>query len=251
MGDSQGPRARSGMTLLEMAAILALIALIAGAVVGGRELVRMAELRSAAFQLGELQQGILMFRDVYGQLPGDFRGANALWTEAIDGDNDGRINGPAVGDVETYNAWNHLSLAKLIRGSYPPHVDPAPPSIPEGNLVGSFVNILHDVPYSLPIEAHYLTVTRIRAAVDGQGFVAWVINHVMGGPAGGLLPTDAAGLDAKIDDGQPLSGRAISVAPAMGADPRLNCPAADNENVYNLRHNVHNCGLWVRLVWGE
>lgn len=234
-----------------MALILAIIALVAGAVLGGREMLRSAELRAAAHQIGELQQGIIMFRDVYGQLPGDFQGANALWAEAIDGDGDGRVNGPAVGDVETYNAWNHLSLAGLVRGTYRPHVDPAVPELPAGALPGTYVNLLYDLPYSLLVETHYLTLTTIAAAVDAQGFVGWIVAYVMGAQGGGLLPDDAAWLDAKLDDGLPLSGRVVSATAAMGADPKLNCPVASGDNFYNVKHAVHNCGLWIRLIWSD
>ena len=133
---------RSGFTLIEMAIVLTIIALIIGGILVGRNLIRAAQLNSVITDVGRYKQAVTDFHDKYLALPGDFAGATALWgspsggcpngaraagdlvTATCDGNGDGLISsfnishGGGPQEFEGIHAWQHLSNAGMIDGQY-------------------------------------------------------------------------------------------------------------------------------------
>ena len=131
---------RRGFTLIEIAIVLVVIALIVGGITAGRSLIRNSEMQSVIKESTAYSQAIGNFREKYLALPGDFSGATALWGAAdadfddckttassngittCDGDGNGRImnQGAASSDTfyEQFRAWQHLSNAGFIDGNY-------------------------------------------------------------------------------------------------------------------------------------
>jgi prepilin-type N-terminal cleavage/methylation domain-containing protein len=127
----------SGFTLLELSVVLTIIALIAGGIMTGQNLVRQSELRSLTNDMQRYHAAFVAFRDQYDALPGDFSSATSFWgpaaggcavpmtalssgTTTCDGNGDGFIGSLASPGTrhEWFRAWQHLANAKLIEGSY-------------------------------------------------------------------------------------------------------------------------------------
>ncbi|MCK6484489.1 MAG: type II secretion system protein [Phycisphaerae bacterium] len=68
----------SGFTLLELAVVIVLVALIAGAILVGTDLILAARMRGIVSQLRQFDVAVFAFRDKYRGLPGDFAAAQDL-----------------------------------------------------------------------------------------------------------------------------------------------------------------------------
>lgn len=237
---------RYAFTLVELAIVLTVIALIAGAILAGRELVHAATLRSAAAQCEQLQTAIGTFYGKYQGIPGDFSAATELWPAAINGNGDGLID-----DLEANNVWHHMALARLIAGTFLP-VDSMPPpadaiGIP-GRIELTYLNVLTDSPYPAGMKSSYMTMTASPQPIPALAYLSLLLTNYFTDKPTGILPADAERLDAKSDDGLPLTGRIMSATLALGADDKLSCPAPSGANAYNLPSVWRTCGLWMRIA---
>jgi prepilin-type N-terminal cleavage/methylation domain-containing protein len=132
---------RSGFSLIELAIVVIIIAIVAGAIVSGRSLIRNAQMREVLAEYDRYTKAIGEFQLKYNQLPGDFTQAQTLWGAAsvcppaagsatdkatCNGNGSGTIGD--ITDVATgafgttttewYYAWQHLANAGLIEGLY-------------------------------------------------------------------------------------------------------------------------------------
>lgn len=130
----------SGITLIELAIVLLVLALISGGIVAGRSLLRASEVQAMVSESARYTQAINTFRDKFKALPGDFAMATTVWgashathatcitkTDPADsivtcnGDGNGRItNQDSIASTyyEQFRAWQHLANAGLIEGNY-------------------------------------------------------------------------------------------------------------------------------------
>jgi prepilin-type N-terminal cleavage/methylation domain-containing protein len=115
-----------GFSLVELSIVLVILGLLVGGVLSGRSLIRAAELRSVTSEYAKFVTSINSFRDKYFSLPGDMPNAFQFWGPAC-GTNSTIIatgcNGNGEGIIfgtlgEGMKAWEHLSRAGLIEGSY-------------------------------------------------------------------------------------------------------------------------------------
>lgn len=147
---------RLGYTLLELAIVITVIALLIGGVLVGRALIRNAELQAIVADVSRFKQAAKLFRDKYQYLPGDLPNAASFWgtdsgcnaaalpntdgtvpntvrkRETCGGNGNGIISGYNGGaewptaaligsssaNREAIRAWQHLANAALIEGSY-------------------------------------------------------------------------------------------------------------------------------------
>ncbi|MBK9126330.1 MAG: prepilin-type N-terminal cleavage/methylation domain-containing protein [Phycisphaerales bacterium] len=193
---------------------------------------------------------------------------------------------PSTTSFECYNAWHHLALAELLTGQWigPTTSNPTAAAGRAQRLAidGLFAALRYDedANYEHGLPGNYLAVTRLplclsRAAYGGAissslmmasrepwwrrwGLVPSQAHAALPPPPKGtasasfneigLMPSHAAALDAKTDDGQPLSGRVISALPADRTSAARSCPHADGAtNAYNVANGRSVCGLWLRL----
>jgi len=249
-----------GFTLVELSIVLAIIGLLAGGIMVGRNMLRNAELRAVTSEYNSLVAAIDTFRDKYLALPGDMPNAHTYWgardgndgygndcrlettpTATCSGNGNGSITGYDGVDpdntsysYENYLMWDHLSKAGLIEGTYS--------GIGASLSMTICVNSLGSVPgCNVPPSklrngmwqvVDYKTLTGHSYLFDG------VYNHTLflsRGPGwisplnGMIQPEEAWAIDTKIDDGRPASGFMVisrwngcAESPVSTADPGTN-----------------------------
>jgi prepilin-type N-terminal cleavage/methylation domain-containing protein len=178
---------QSGFTLIEIAIVLVIIGLLLGGVLKGQELITAARVRNLISNQDGVKAAYFGFLDRYRSLPGDYSTANATANipgcgSCFGGDANGQITGS-----EAIHAWEHLSKAGFITGSYvsgsatPTAGTTNTPSNPYGSLVQLiFDNVYQD---AAPTNRHNLKT-------------------------GANVPSDIlAEVDRKIDDGLATGGQ--------------------------------------------
>jgi len=184
-------RRQYGFTLIEVAIVIVIIGLLLGGALKGQELITAARVRNLIATQDGIKVAYFGFLDRYQALPGDYRGASANIPECaacLNGDNNGEINAPD----EPQMAWEHLSRAGFIAGSYTYPVlgaGPLPSNTPT-NPYGSFVRLIYD------------NIYRDVASDTGSG------NFRHNLKTGNNIPSDIlAEIDRKVDDGLANGGQ--------------------------------------------
>jgi len=182
-------RKQRGFTLIEIAIVLVIIGLLLGGVLKGQELITAARVRNLISQQDGVKAAYFGFLDRFRALPGDYSQATtniAGVAAGANGNNNGRIETKAVGGGidEHIAAWDHLSHAGFINGSYT-WADGAETnaSVPT-NPYARYLRLIYD--------ANYATN-------------AGALRHNL--KTGNQIPSDLLSeIDRKIDDGNPVGG---------------------------------------------
>ncbi len=200
---------QKGFTLIEISIAIIIVTIMISVITVGSSLAKQARLRSIITEVNDFRTAMDLFEGKYKALPGDITNAYDYWGSKCDvtasncnGNGDGRItftNGLAL-DNESYRAWQHLSLAGMIKGSYTGVAQAATPSqsdiginIPESNFNHGGWIIWYDGNYSPPLTSgNYFELGAARAG------------YVPDNPL--MTPTEAYNIDKKIDDGYPRNG---------------------------------------------
>ena len=231
-------RSTRGFTLVEIAIVLVVLALLVMSVAKGQELFQNARVRNIMSQQNAVEQAVLAFEDRYRAMPGDYAQAGANIgcgpRVCLNGNGDGRVQPGTGGAIhEDILAWAHLSGAGFLRENYQmldPSVSvPALGNAPT-NVYGGYLEIAFDNLWG------YSTNPLMRHNVKTG-------NHV---PASVLSE-----VDRKIDDGLPGSGRfQFSSYAGAGAAPVAGvtggCMAADSPTGFWLDRS-DNCGAAALL----
>ena len=237
---------RHGFTLVELSIVLLVIALVAGGILIGRDLVRAAVLHGAVAQSQHLQTAMAVFYARHAGIPGDFTMAADRWPGAVSGNGDGQVD-----ELEANNVWHHLSQDGLIEGVFVP-VDTLPPPVDAAGVKGridlSYLNVITDAAFAFPTNISlYLTITAIPQPTFTFVYLSTLITNYSTGTPTGILPVDAWHFDTKLDDGLPLTGRILSATPFIAPDDQLACPDKSGANLYNIESIYRTCGLWMRV----
>ena len=189
-------RSQLGLTLLELAVVLVIIGLLIGGIMAGQELVTGARVRNVLAQQDGVKTAYFGFVSRYGSPPGDYARANTTITGIDDatelcglpspnrgnGDGNQRIG---VANGEFILAWEHLSRAGFITGSYACTGNTAitTASVPT-NAYGQYLQLIDDSVY-----AGAAGTSRHNLKTGGQ-----VPSYILGEA------------DRKVDDGHALLG---------------------------------------------
>ncbi|HUP94874.1 MAG TPA: prepilin-type N-terminal cleavage/methylation domain-containing protein [Burkholderiales bacterium] len=210
-----------GFTLIEIAIVLVIIGLLLGGVLKGQELITGARVRNFIQQQDGVKAAYFGFLDRFRALPGDYAAAttNISGIAATAACNNG--NGDGDGTIETANAenvlaWEHLSKAGFINGSYTCAAAQAGTNSPT-NPYGQYLNLVYD--------ANYAGVATARHNLK----------------TGAQVPSDILGeIDRKVDDGNGIQG-SFRAQIGGGVDATTtNC--YDNAGVWKSTSPGSNCG---------
>ncbi|MBI3938226.1 MAG: prepilin-type N-terminal cleavage/methylation domain-containing protein [Betaproteobacteria bacterium] len=220
-------RRQTGFTLIEIAIVLVIIGLLLGGVLKGQELIQSARVRNLISQQDGIKAAYFGFLDRYRALPGDYSAATTNITGAtVNGDNNGQIQSIAGGGTidEHVAAWEHLSRAGFITGSYTYAAVPETTASAPTNPYARFLQLIWDNVYDgAPTTRHNLKT-------------------------GNQIPSDIlAEVDRKIDDGVANGGafRFSTYGGNTGAAAIAGsgtCYAAAAPNNWIATNPVTNCG---------
>ncbi len=181
MKRKQLPKHLPGFSLIELALVLIVIGILAGAIFKGQDILEAAKIRSVLNDINRIRTATALYHDTFGQWPGNDSQASARFGEGV---SNGQGNGTISGD-EASQFWIHLGKAEHLPGTV----------APTSKLGGAF------------------TVEGDRAT--HKNFL------VLSGPekSGLLTPKQAADLKAKAGDGAPSTGQ-IRITEGTDAAPR-------------------------------
>jgi prepilin-type N-terminal cleavage/methylation domain-containing protein len=195
---------QQGFTLVELAIVLVIIGLIVASVLGGKDLIRNAEIRAVIKQYNEFQTGVTTFTERYNGLPGDINGARFGLTGGCNNDNNGGNNNGVLeskgGSYETHDGevacfWANLTSPgkELVTGSYD-GIEGNATDIVGQNMPKMKLGALGWGVYSVNSKNYFITGVQGSQAGAAYNTVA------------AFTPMDAYNLDSKIDDGVPTAG---------------------------------------------
>lgn len=227
---------QSGFTLVEIAIVLVIIGLLLGGILKGQELINSARVRNLADQNSGVQAAYYGFIDRFRQVPGDWSAAEAETAIGTDvglgGNGNGRIDHNLT---EASAAWEQLSKAGFIQGSFNPNNLAAAPAI-------------GDYPNFAPKNAFNgaLVISRNDGYVDANAPSVRLNLHL-----GQNIPVNIAReIDVKVDDGRPETGvLRVTDQETGNSDTQdfqnlftadANCIDANDE--YNITADAQDCG---------
>lgn len=243
VGLASAKRCRSerqrGLSLIEIALVLLVMALAMGGIVKGQELIQNSRVHNTIAAQTGFKGAVLAFQDRYRQFPGDYAEAvTNVQHVQHNGNGDGRIESLAI--VTTPNGvpeenilvWDHLAKAGFIRGSFVFNAAIPDGAIPK-NAYGGYVDLTLDNLYGDPAQS---MTTR----------------HTL--KTGNQMPVEIlAEMDRKIDDGNAFSGEIrFSAFARMGTAPDASggpgsCVAADGHWITDIAVLAVNCGAAALL----
>ncbi len=223
---------QSGFTLVELAVVLAIIALITGGIVAGERLLHNADLRDVHTRAETYISAVEKFQEKYDTLPGDMYNAIDIWgpqdtagdsdgagadctdsasssPATCNGDGDGFIADDAASAYEAFRVWQHLRNAELIDGAYTGarastatnwHTDVGT-NVPRSQYRN---DAGYGMRYELTNASHYAESLPGLYLIHGQE----TSNNY--NDAGAMLAEDAWSIDRKIDDGLPGQGKVVT-----------------------------------------
>jgi hypothetical protein len=172
------------------------------------------------------------FQDRFRALPGDYSGALAIANisnVAANGTCTGATNGGGNGDGqiqvgESIIAWEHMSKAGFITGSYTCASNVNDVTNTPANIYNGYVQIIYD-------------------GIYGIASAGTARHNIKTGPQ--IPVAIIAELDRKIDDGLPYTGTfQFSVWAGGGTPPTeaTSCTVLTTTNVWNATGGSTNCG---------
>jgi len=226
-----------GFTLIEIAIVLVIIGLLLGGILKGQELITSARVRNLISQQDGVKAAFFGFQDRFRALPGDYTTAttNIVGVAATAACANG--NGNGNGRVETANAenilaWEHLSKAGFITGTYTCAAADGPTTSPV-NPYGVYMQLVFDGIYGA-----------------GTAAAPAPLRHNI--KSGSQVPVEIiAEMDRKIDDGAPNTGGFQfsryqgngATAPTDGAVAQPACTSLTTSvGIWNTTNGSTNCG---------
>lgn len=248
---------KRGFTLIELSIVLLIIGLISAGALVGRDLIHAAEIQKAIGQIQELQTALVAFKLKYNQLPGDMDNATNFWPDAINGDNNGKIQGThdpdnegfCVNRYEDLNVWHHLGQSQLVRETFPPFSNPGDFDLfPRSPLAldSLYINFAYDRTYSGSEPDNFLSLTTLKGPTSCQSLLGYIIAQAPVDEGWGMPPLDAQNIDHKLDNGLPLTGQIVTTFTSLGPGFK-NCSLDDGSDFYNVTQSYRVCTPMIRM----
>ena len=227
-----------GFTLIELSIVLIIISLVVGGIVGGKSLIKSAELNSLISELKEYETAFNSFELQYDALPGDFNEASLYWPTyvvpvggSVDGDGDGLIESRTTEDnLSSY----HLHLSDLIQPVY--------------ESTGIYISSKYGNNTVIKINTSIVINNVGIAGADissVNGKIILNINYLDAttsvGYKGIISGSDLKSVDKKIDDGLPRTGKLVGNGTIIARMPPP--PGCIVSSAYNLSDEGNICNL--------
>lgn len=216
-----------GFTLIEIAIVLVIIGLLLGGVLKGQELITGARVRNLISQQDGVKAAYFGFLDRFRALPGDYSNASTTITgvgttacgaggTGGNGNGNGQVEGTGDNATEATLAWEHLSKAGFINGTYTCATTVSQTTSPT-NPYGQYLSLAYDSSYAGTATNRHNLKT------------------------GGQIPSDLLGeIDRKIDDGNAVQGSFRAQTGASVDATTTNC--YDANGVWKSTSAGTNCG---------
>lgn len=232
----------SGFSLVELSIVLVILGLLTGGVLGGRSLIKAAELRSVSSEFQQWQTAVYAFESKYFSLPGDFEIAQDFWGAGVtdNGNGNGILSpdGVSAEDPELFLFWQHLALAGLIPGEYT-------------GVTGDGGTSFHIVPGENAPKPRYgggWTIATRYGGSTARYAYDYINTFIIGAPTATSFPhdplfppEDAWNIDSKFDDGKPGKGSVVAIYWSTCADATSN---TDYDSEYDLEDTSARCALY-------
>lgn len=225
-----------GFTLIELSIVIVIIGLIVAAVVAGQEMVKQVKLRQVITDVGAYKIAINTFKLQYNGMPGDITNATNFFSGTANGDGNGiigdRFQTYSATHEEFYKAWQQMSLAEVINGSF------------DGSSNSGTVTVGVHVPASSLSNGGFnflgLNTFLKNALLLGSPYLAENVH----GPI--LSGGDTATIDEKMDDGMPDTGIVYGWrAQGLGAGTCNTDPATPREYVFTETSETCKIGFQI------
>ena len=252
-----------GFTLLEMSIVIVIIGLLAGAVIGGRAMIRTSELQSIITDFEKYRDATNLFKTQYHEIPGDMIDGTDFWgtstacggtsaTGVCNGNGDGVLSYATTngGPAEAYQFWRELALSGRISGNYSGLSGPVytMQSLPGFNVPTARMT---DTGWEAG-SSQYLGTGWLGVGADPVSVLDYGNYFRFGLPYGGiglahatLKPAEAWKIDTKMDDGLPARGSIIAANPDSSS---IACTSAtsttDLDSPYDLEVALPACTLF-------
>jgi prepilin-type N-terminal cleavage/methylation domain-containing protein len=250
-----------GFSLVELSIVLVILGLLVGGVLTGKSLIRAAELRSVTTEFAAYQAAIQIFKEKYQAIPGDMTNATMFWgaepiancpgdettpsttSATCNGDGNGQIwwasSGAGKGE-ESHRLWQHLANAGLITGTYTGTHN-------VGTCDGGSceVKLGLNAPFSRLGQAGWSVGNKnpVDLVANRQHHSLFFFGAIPGGSwtqAPVLTPTEAWGIDKKIDDAQPGRG----IVGTFTQTYQAGCASSDTaDSEYEINVDNISCSL--------
>jgi prepilin-type N-terminal cleavage/methylation domain-containing protein len=228
-------RDQSGVTLIEIAIVLAIMGLLLGGVLKGQEMITSARVRSLIAMNDAIRGAYFGFVDRYRAAPGDYDHATVnianVATGACTGNGNGNGRIEAGGaENESVLAWEHLSRAGFIAGSYTCNPVESAATTPTN-------------PFAVPIQIIWDNLFD-----DAHGLSGTPRPNLK---SGDQIPSDIlAEVDRKIDDGSATGGNIRFSPYSSGTSAPAGagtCYIAAAPNPWSSSNAATNCGAATLL----
>jgi prepilin-type N-terminal cleavage/methylation domain-containing protein len=271
----------SGFTLLELAIVLVVIALVTAGILVGSDLIRGAELRKVHKELETYISAVGTFRAKYNCLPGDCEHATDFFAQtpqtcfvnsgddapidfpqqktACDGNGNGMLDVMLDGSgdylatySEGYGVWQQLADADLIPGVYSGSASSTrgwayaayncPALITEGHCpIWLDGDLYKPVLVGGGVNVHRLGATMAVFSTNHDYFTSW---HDASMPVAGyqiFSPSEVLSYDMKFDDGVPDSGQVVVAGSLLAPG----CTSGAGPYRYDSSTSARNCMPFV------
>ena len=253
----------AGFTLFEFAIVVTVISLIIGGILGGQAMIRNARLQAVMSDFDGYMQAAQTFRDKYNYLPGDLPTAQTFWgalagcpipaystvtrQATCNGDGNGHIGEHWLGgtsNIELFAAWQHLSNAGLIRGSFSGMSTAASLydarigiNVPAATVEPGGFMLMYVQPQNFTADPDYYDADYGHIIAFGKNSGTDITNKAV------ITAEDAYLIDTKLDDTIPSTGKVL----AGKSNLMSGCTTSDTAS--SARYNTANKGITCALFF--
>ena len=239
-------------SLLELAIVMAVVALLIGSVLAGSQMIKSAEMRSYMRDIKAVSDASNQFKIQYRYLAGDMPNATQYWGVLAGCPNavatgtptcDGNGNGVLDNQAEQLRFWQHLANGQFIKGTYTGVV--STPLVAGTNTISLNKGLTFRIPYGKNNGAGGFFFSNV-----GNDINVLQLTKPSSAALGVLTATEAYSIDTKIDDGKPAYGTVLGAQQSWpSAGTPLNCTTSDvpATAAYNLGLSGTNCIIGITL----